>query len=271
MNISTKLTRARVVTALAVLPLISLVFYPVVSFATGPVINQGTTTSYAILAGTSITNTGPTSLSGNAGTDYGFISGSAPAIPGGTLHANDASAIAAETSLTTAFNNANAAAPTTIPADLNGQTLFSGAYNTLGGAFLLNGGGSVTFDAQNDPSSVFVIQAGSTFASSTNSTMNLINGAQACNIFWALGSSATLAGGSSFWGHLYAQASITLVTGATVHGNLLARTGSVVLDTNTITNNNCAPAVVAIPSPPQQSQITSVTPASCVVTGDNSS
>ena len=84
MNISTKLTRARVVTALAVLPLISLVFYPVVSFATGPVINQGTTTSYAILAGTSITNTGPTSLSGNAGTDYGFISGSAPAIPGGT-------------------------------------------------------------------------------------------------------------------------------------------------------------------------------------------
>jgi len=156
---------------------------------------------------------------------------------------------------------------TAIVADLNGQVLTSGAYNTAGGAFLLTGGGSVTFDGQNDPNSVFVIQAGSTFTSSTNSTMNLINGAQACNIFWAVGSSATLAGGSNFFGHIYAQTSITLVTGATVHGNLLARTGSVTLDTNTIVNDNCAPAVAIMPAPVQTSSITSVSPANCVTTG----
>jgi len=108
----------------------------------------------------------------------------------------------------------------------------------------------------------------STITTSTSSTMLLTNGAQACNIFWAIGSSATLGINSTFLGHLYAHVSITANTGATVHGNLLAQTGAVTLDTNTIVNNNCAAAVVtAMPTPVQQSSIISVSPSNCVTTG----
>ena len=245
-----KLTKIKILSIIMTAPLISVFLYPTLSSASGPVINQGATTSYAILAGASITNTGATTVTGSTGTDIGVISGTITGAPGGNQHMNDASAIAAQNSLTTAYNNASGATPSTaIPADLNGQILVAGAYSTASGAFLLTGGGSVTFDAQNNPNSVFVIQAASTFTSSTNSTMILKNGAQACNIFWAIGSSATLAGGSNFLGHLYAQTSITLVTGATVQGNLLARSGSVTLDTNTIVNNDCAPVAVPV-SPP---------------------
>ena len=125
----------------------------------------------------------------------------------------------------------------------------AGAYKTASGAFLLNGGGHVTFNAQGNPNAVFIIRAASTFTSSTNSSMNLINGAQACNIYWSIGSSATLAGGSFFLGHLYAHTSITLVTGAKVHGNLLAQIGAVTLDTNTIVNDNCGRVTVVKPVP----------------------
>ena len=269
MNISTKLTRARVVSALAVIPLISLVFYPVVSAATPPVIHQGGTSSYAVLAGTAITVTTSASISGTAGSDIGVspagsISGPVPS-PVGVIHTNDASALAAQTALVTAIGDVNGALPVTalLSTDLNTQTLVAGNYS--GGA--ITNTGSVTFNAQGDPNAIFIIKASTTFISSPGSTMNLINGAQACNIFWTLGSSATLATTSNFVGHLYAATQIVVQHLATVHGNLLAQSANVTLDANTITNDNCAPAVVAIPSPPQQSQITSVTPASCVVTG----
>ncbi len=142
------------------------------------------------------------------------------------------------------------------------------AGNYSGGAVSLSAG-SVTFDGGGDANAIFVIKAATSFNSATGTTMNLINGANACNIFWTTGTSATLGNGSLFLGHLYAAASITANTGSTVHGNLLAQTGAVTLNVTTIVNNVCPPAVVVVttPTPPQQSKITSVTPTNCVATG----
>ena len=246
-----KLNKIKVIAALAAIPLISLSIYSAASYAAGPVIHQGTTTSYAVLAGSAITNTGSTVISGTAGSDLGVSTGSSiggfPPGTAGVQHSNDASAIAAQTSLTTAFNDTNAPVATVIPADLNAQILHAGSYKT--GSSFANSG-TVTFDAQGDPNAIFVMQSpSSTITTATSSTMLLTNGAQACNIFWAIGSSATLGVNSTFLGHLYAQTSITANTGATIHGNLLAQTGAVTLDANTIVNDNCAPAVVATPTP----------------------
>ena len=265
-----KLNKFKVITVLAAVPLLSIFFYPSASSAAGP-INQGTTSSFAVLAGSAITNTGSSVISGSAGSDLGVSTGSSiggfpPGITAGTQHPNDAAAIAAQTALTTAFNAVNAPGATLIADNLNSQVIHAGSYTSSATGF--SNSGTVTFDAQGDPNAIFLMQTPSTtLITSTASTMVLAGGAQACNIFWAIGTSATLAGGSTFVGHLYAQTAITLVTGATVHGNLLARTGAVTLDSNTIVNDNCAPVVVAIPAPVQQSSITSVAPSNCVVSG----
>jgi hypothetical protein len=105
---------------------------------------------------------------------------------------------------------------------------------------LLLSSGSVTLDAQGDPNAVFIFQIGSTLITGSNTTVLLVNGAQACNVFWQVGSSATLGTGTRFVGTVMASASITATTAATIHGRLLAQTGAVTLDTNTITTSNCA-------------------------------
>src|ERR1019366_5058239 len=254
-----KLNKIKVITALAAVPLISLFFYPVASSAAGPVINQGTTSSFAILAGTTITNGGTTSVTGTAGNNIGVSPGSSiTGSPGGTVTSIGVAGTA-QTDLVTAIGNVNGALPVTTlsSTELSGQTLVAGNYS--GGAITLSSG-SVTFNGQNDPNSIFIIKATSTFISSSGTTMNLINGAQACNIFWTLGSSATLATTSTFLGHLYAHTDINVNTGATVHGNLLAQTGQVTLLGNTIVNDNCAPAVVATPTPTPTPVVTPVAP-----------
>src|SRR6202030_2355200 len=98
-----------------------------------------------------------------------------------------------------------------------------------------NGGGN--------PNAVFVFQAGSTLTTGSASTVNLINGAQSCNVFWQVGSSATLGTGSTFRGTILALTSITVTTGVTVDGRVLARNGAVTLDTDTITRPSCAAPV----------------------------
>jgi len=156
----------------------------------------------------------------------------------GTNHAGDAVTQGAKTDLVTAYNTAAGEGPTSpIAADLGGQTLTPGVYNSgssigLTGALTLNAGG--------DPNAVFVFQAGSTLTTASASQINLINGAQSCNIFWQIGSSATLGTGSTFRGTIIASASITVTTGVTVDGRVLARDGAVTLDTDTITRPTCA-------------------------------
>jgi hypothetical protein len=138
----------------------------------------------------------------------------------------------------TAYTTAAGEGPTTaIAADLAGQTLAPGVYNSassigLSGALTLNGDGN--------PNAIFVFQAGSTLTTGSASQINLINGAQSCNVFWQVGSSATLGTGSTFRGTIIALTSITVTTGVTVDGRVLARNGAVTLDTDTITRPTCA-------------------------------
>lgn len=118
-----------------------------------------------------------------------------------------------------------------LPADLTGMVLTAGVYNAPSSLALT---GSMDFDAQGDTNAVFIVNIGSTLTTASGSTVELLNGAQSSNIFWVVGSSATLGTNSTFKGTLLAQASITVTTGANVIGKLLAHTGAVTLDTNVI-------------------------------------
>jgi ice-binding like protein/Big-like domain-containing protein len=156
----------------------------------------------------------------------------------GTNHAGDAVTQQAKADLVTAYNDAAGRGPTTtIATDLVGQVLAPGVYNSASGTFANSG--VLTLDGQNQTNPVFIFQTSSTLITSTASTVNLINGANACNVYWQIGSSATLGTGSTLRGTILALTSITLTTGATLFGRALARNGGVTLDTNTITRAAC--------------------------------
>ena len=198
----------------------------------------GTAGSFVVLAGAGITNTGPTTLNGDLGTfPTTSVSGAGTLTVTGTNHGGDAVTQGAKSDLVTAYNNAAGQGPTTpIAADLAGQTLTPGVYNSASSVGL---SGALTLDAGGDPNAVFVFQAGSTLTTASGSIVNLVNGAQSCNVYWQVGSSATLGTGSAFRGTILALTSITLTTAATVEGRVLARNGAVTLDTNTITRPAC--------------------------------
>jgi hypothetical protein len=201
-------------------------------------VGLGSANSFSVLGGSTVTNTGPTTMFGDLGLSPGSSVTGAPHVLGQT-HVDDAVAIGAKNALTTAYNDA-ASRPTNGSAgtDLAGQTFTPGVRNAS--SSLLLSSGSVTLDAEGDPNAVFIFQIGSTLITGSNTSVSLINGAQACNVFWQVGSSATLGTGTRFVGTVMAQATITANTAATIHGRLLAQTGAVNLDTNTITNSNCA-------------------------------
>ncbi len=226
--------------ALAILAVVGALFFPALRADAAPVaVGLGTATSFAVLAGSGITNTGPTTINGDLGTyPTTSITGAGSLTVTGTNHGGDAVTQGAKTDLVTAYNTAAGEGPTSpIVADLGGQTLTPGIYNSgssigLTGALTLNGGG--------DPNAVFVFQAGSTLTSASASHVNLTNGAQSCNVFWQVGSSATLGTASSFRGTIVALTDITVTTGVTIDGRVLARNGAVTLDTDTITKPTCA-------------------------------
>ncbi|HLM86511.1 MAG TPA: ice-binding family protein [Solirubrobacteraceae bacterium] len=201
-------------------------------------VGLGSAASFSVMAGSTITNTGPTTMFGDLGLSPGSSVTGAPQVLGQT-HVDDAVAIGAKNALSTAYNDAasrpgNGSAGT----DLAGQVFLPGV-RTASSSLLLSSG-SVTLDAQGDPNAVFIFQIASTLITGSNTSVSLINGAQACNVFWQVGSSATLGTGTRFAGTIMALASITANTAATFHGRLLARAGAVTLDTNTITTSNCA-------------------------------
>jgi hypothetical protein len=199
----------------------------------------GTARSYAVLAGSTVTNTGPSVINGDLGLSPGTaVTGFPPGLVNGTVHKADAVALQAKTDLKTAYNvAAGEKPPHAITADLGGQTLTKGVYNS---ATSLGLTGALTLDGQGDPDSVWVFQAGSTLTTATASSVNLINGASPCNVYWQIGSSATLGTASTFRGSIFALHSITVTTNVTVHGRVLARNGAVTLDTDTITPPHCA-------------------------------
>jgi hypothetical protein len=228
------------------------------SGAAATAVPLGTAGSFAVLAGAGITNTGPTTVSGDLGTfPTTTVTGAGSLTINGTNHAGDAVTQQAQTDLVTAYNNAAAQGPTNpIVADLGGQSLPPGVYNSassigLTGALTLNGGG--------DPNAVFVFQAGSALTTASASSVVLINGAQSCNVFWQIGSSATLGTGSTCRGTVIALQSITVTTGVTVDGRVLARNGAVTLDTDTIARSGCATAPAATTTAPAATTTTATT------------
>ncbi len=207
--------------------------------ATAPV-GLGTAGSFAVLAGSTVTNTGPSVINGDLGVSPGTsITGFPPGLVNGTQHSADAVALQAQKDLTIAYNDAAGRAPTaTVTADLGGQTLVAGVYTGT----TLSLTGTLTLDAQGNPNAVFIFQSAKTLITASASRIVLINGADPCNVFFQVGSSATLGTNSVFVGTILALTSITANTGATVAGRLLARNGAVTLDSNTITRPNCSVA-----------------------------
>jgi hypothetical protein len=238
----------RIVPLLLSVILVTLLAGPTLSMAAQPSVNLGTTTSYAVLAGSTITNTGPTTINGDAGGDVGLYPGSSFAgsetvTYSGILHIGDAAAQQAKVDLQTAYNDAAGRTPiTTIPTELGGTTLKPGVYTSASGTFGLTG--TLTLDAEGDPEGVFVFLTASTLITADTSNVVLLNEARYCRTFWKVGSSATLGKNSYFVGHIFAQESITATTGASMQGQLMALTGAVTLDSNTITNGFCETASI---------------------------
>jgi hypothetical protein len=227
--------------------LLGVTLFSSTALAAPATVGLGGAGSFSVLAGSTVTNTGPTTMFGDLGLSPGSSVTGAPHVLGQT-HVDDAVAIEAKNALTTAYNDA-ASRPTNGSAgtDLTGQ-IFTAGIRTASSSLLLSSG-SVTLDAQGDPNAVFIFQVGTTLTTGSNTSVALINGAQACNVFWQIGSSATLGTGTRFVGTVMAAATITANTAATVHGRLLAGTGAVNLDTNTITNSTCAAGGVETATP----------------------
>ncbi len=188
----------------------------------------GTAGSYAALGGSTVTNTGPTVLTGNLGVWPGTsITGFPPGIVvSGTTHAGDAAAHQAQIDLTTAYNTiaGESVTQTLTGSDLGSRTLTPGVYFFSSSAQLT---GTLILNAQNNPNARFDFQIGSTLTTASNSAVQLINGADGCNVYWQIGSSATLGTTTSFNGNLMALTSITMNTGATIaNGSALARNGA---------------------------------------------
>jgi hypothetical protein len=208
-----------------------------------PTVPLATAANYAVLGGATVTNTGATTLDGSLGLSPGTaITGFPPGqvVPPGVTDTNNAAAAQAQSDLTAAYTDA-AGRPldATTTADLANLTLQGGVYaGPSKGPLSLTG--PLVLDGAGDPNSVFIFQTDSTLITGSASTVTLINGALECNVFWQVGSSATLGTGSVFTGNILALTSIAVTTGVTVHGRALARNGAVTLDTDTFTAPTCA-------------------------------
>jgi hypothetical protein len=234
------LARARTLGLAAVASLLGLALLASTALAAQPPVGLGTADSYAVLAGQTVTNTGPSTVNGDLGVTPGAaITGFPPGTVNGTVHAADAVALQAQSDLTTAYNDAaGRTPPAAIPADLGGLTLTGGVYKSASALGLT---GALTLDAQGDPNTVFIFQAASTLITASASHVNLINGAQPCNVFWQVGSSATLGTSSVFVGNILALTSVSMNNAVTVQGRALARNGSVTMINDTLTAGRCAP------------------------------
>ena len=213
-----------------------------------PLVVLGSAGTCAVLAGSAVTSTGGTTINGDLGVSPGNTLTGAPTVNGAT-HLGDPVAAQAQLDLTTAYNDAagRTVGAVTVAGNLGGQTLAPGLYKSTSSLEISSG--DLTLDAQGDSNAVWIFQIASTLTTTTGRQVILSGGANAANIFWQVGSSATLGTTSVCKGNILALTSITVTTGAGVEGRLLARNGTVTLDANTI----AMPSASATTSPILQS------------------
>ncbi len=228
-------------------------------------VGLGTADGFAVVGGSTVTNTGSTVLNGDLAVSPGTaITGFPPGAvtPPGTIHGGDAAAAQAQAGALTAYNGLVTQACDSVLTgqDLGTLTLTPGVYCFSSSAQLT---GTLTLDGQGNPAAVFIFKIGSTLTTASDSRVQAIGSANTCNIFFQVGSSATLGTSTSFNGSILALTSITLTTGATSHGGLYALNGAVTLDTNVVTAPRCGgttvPGPSATPSPSPSATFTPVT------------
>ena len=215
-----------------------------------PTVPLGTSVNYSVLAGSTVTNTGPSVLNKSLGLWPGTsITGFPPGTVLGTTDQTNGAAQTAKSNLTTAYLDAAGRpvnAETT--ADLSGLTLNGGVYSAASkGALGLTG--TLILDGEGNSSSVFIFQTDSSLTIGSSSVVRLINGATACNVFWQVGSSATLDTTARFSGNVLALTSISVNNAATIHGRLLARNGAVTLINDTFDTPTCAGETTPVTTP----------------------
>lgn len=233
----------------SVVALCVAIFPSLASAAEAP-LTLSTASTYGLLASSSITSASASSVIGTAGGDVGVSAGSAPT---GSLTYSGSlvlagTSVAAMTSASTALADNRGGTATVVELGA-GRTITPGAYT--GGTLEING--NLTLDAQGDANAVFIFKSAATLVTGTSSSVTLTGGAQACNVYWQIGSSATLGASSSISGHVIALASISTGLASTVTGQLIATTGSITLGGTTITNTACvtptpAPTTTTVPT-----------------------
>jgi hypothetical protein len=201
-----------------------------------PMVTMAGTSNFAILCGSSITNTGATNITGDMGLSPGSsVGGFPPGILVGTQHINDAIATQAKLDVTAAYNDAAGRTATdivTLSGNIGGLTLTPGLYKST--SSLAISSGDLTFDARGDANAVFIIQIASSLTTTSGRSVILAGGAQSSHIFWCVGSSATLGTTSVMKGTLIVMQSITFNTGAKLNGRALTRTGGITMAGNVI-------------------------------------
>jgi hypothetical protein len=207
-------------------------------------INLGSVGTFAVMATASITSTGPTQINGDVGLNPGSAQGIPPAQVNGTIHVDDQAIITAQADLLAAYNDAvsRSVNSVSLPGNMGGLTFTPGLY-TNSTSVLISGAGAgnnVTLDAQGDPNAIFIFKMGSTLTTGPGAQVILAGGAKAGNIFWQVGSSATLNTTTIFYGNILAAVTITVNTGSVVTGRLLGGTGpggagSVTINASTVT------------------------------------
>lgn len=191
--------------------------------------------NFAVLAGTSIVATGTNVITGDVGVSPGTaVTGFAPGAIRGTLHVGNAVAAQAMADLTAAYADAVARSvgPITISGNIGGQTLTAGLYRAASSLEISSG--QLVLDGKGDVNAVFIFQIGSTLTTTVGRQVILVGGTKPFNVFWQVGTSATIGDNSAFKGSILAAQSITLNPGAQVEGRLLARAGTVTLQSNIV-------------------------------------
>jgi len=221
---------------------------PVLAAGQVPV-RLGSAATFAVLAGApAVTNSGSTVIGGDLGVHPASrVAGFPPGLVNGETHYGDASAQQAKVDLVAAYDDAAGRTPALVVADgvLGGLTLVAGVYNA--GGVTLGLAGRLTLDGQGDPSAVWIFQATTDLVTAASSSVALINGGQACNVFWQVTGSATLGADSQFAGNILALTSITLRSRVALSGRALARNGSVSLMNDAIAYPTCTLAAPTYP------------------------